>query len=388
MVAFSLLAALAASISGEPDGKAELYASAHYRLHTDIPAREAKDLLKDLETIYGQMAAYFGRGVIKPIPGFVVADVRNFPDLPDDARERVANNEGLTKGKFVGLRSRSRFIPKDGNAAFYACADKQIALHESVHAFCYLAFGTGGPIWYAEGMAELGHYWRGASDVVNADPRVIAYLQAQRPRSLMAITDEADDDPGTWRDYAWRWSVCHFMAHHPTYTKRFHRLGMEYLNVRSDTFASAFGPHAKEIVFEWLFFLEHMEPGYRVDLCAWEWKKATPRGTKKARILANRGWQASQLLAEEGVRYALRSSGKWSLEKRGKKIGPAGANGKGALLGILMTEDRKLSEPFTLGADKEWTAAGAGHLYLRCDDAWGSLADNAGMVKVTIRKAK
>ena len=38
----------------------------------------------------------------------------------------------------------------------YACEDHAIVQHEAFHAFCAQTFGGLGPVWYAEGMAEMG----------------------------------------------------------------------------------------------------------------------------------------------------------------------------------------------------------------------------------------
>jgi hypothetical protein len=71
--------------------------------------------------------------------------------------------------------------------------------------------------------------------------------------------------------------------------------------------------------------------------------------------------------------------------KSGKKLTADGDDeGKGKLVGILF-EDYKLSEPFELGANSEWTATGNGNLYLRCQDNWNSIADNSGTIAVKIK---
>ncbi|QDU63541.1 hypothetical protein Pan216_44210 [Planctomycetes bacterium Pan216] len=381
-------------LADEPDGGTKVHTSKHFRINTDLPDEDAKSLLNDLEKMYGQLVRYFGRGVIKPIPGHVVVRHGNFPDLTPDVRERVANGGGICKGSFIGERRGSRFIPRDGDATFYAAGKKQVALHEAVHAFCYLSFGRAGPVWYAEGMAELGQYWRGTTDEVNADPHVIRYLKLEPPRTLLQVANDADPDPGGWQEYAWRWSLCHFLAHHPEYTRRFHRLGLGYLNGENVSFVQAFGSDADKITFEWRQFIADMEPGYRVDLCAWDWEwgtKLRQGAYRRARIEAKRGWQSAMVQVEEGVTYSLKASGKWRIEKKGASLGPEGlpeSDGRGALEGIVMTEDWELSEPFILGDTEDWTAPSSGHLYLRCHEPWSKLNDNFGKLNIGIRRPR
>jgi hypothetical protein len=47
--------------------------------------------------------------------------------------------------------------------------------------------------------------------------------------------------------------------------------------------------------------------------------------------------------------------------------------------------DYKLSEPIELGAYGTFTPPSEGHLFLRCRDAWGALADNQGKINFLIR---
>ena len=40
------------------------------------------------------------------------------------------------------------------------------------------------------------------------------------------IARVAPGRPGDWRDYAWRWALCHLLAHDPTYADRFRALAV------------------------------------------------------------------------------------------------------------------------------------------------------------------
>ena len=44
----------------------------------------------------------------------------------------------------------------------------------------------------------------------------------------------------------------------------------------------------------------------------------------------------------------------------------------------------QLNEPFDLGKNTKWTANQDGWLYLRCRDDWKAIADNDGVIEVTV----
>ena len=54
---------------------------------------------------------------------------------------------------------------------------------------------------------------------------------------------------------------------------RFRPLGLGFLGEQKVSFEETYGAMAAEISFEYLFFVAHLEQGYRVDLCSWDWKK-------------------------------------------------------------------------------------------------------------------
>jgi hypothetical protein len=148
---------------------------------------------------------------------------------------------------------------------------------------------------------------------------------------------------------------------------------------------------SKEISFEYLFFLQHMNQGYRSDLCSWDWKTKSQRlrgtATIQSKIVANRGWQASRVMVKEGDKIAYTASGEWDLGKSGPKVGPDGNDaGMGGLEGVLFS-DYQLTPPFPLGASGDYEATSSGTLFLRCRDDWCEIADNGGAVTVKFKVA-
>jgi hypothetical protein len=57
----------------------------------------------------------------------------------------------------------------------------------------------------------------------------------------------------------------------------------------------------------------------------------------------------------------------------------------GAILSKDSDGEYTLSQPFPLGAEGTFKPPASGKLFVRCEDAWGSLADNQGRITVKIK---
>ncbi|WP_437228902.1 hypothetical protein SH661x_001147 [Planctomicrobium sp. SH661] len=369
----------------------QLYTSKNFQVMTDIPQAEAKDLLDRLETMLKLVAAYFGSPLRKPIRMYVVKDFANWPQselqkMEPDGIASIRQQGGLTITTTRGIRNGPKL---DADAIVYATADHGTPQHEAIHAYCGITFGETGPTWYSEGMAEVGQYWKANDKGVNAKQGVIDYLKSREPKPLAEIINNPLETTGdSWQNYAWRWAICHMLGFNENYTARFKPLGMGFLTGANVSFDSVYGGQLQEIDFEYRLFLKDLEPGYRCDLCSWDWKtpfkavKAKPGSM--AKINAKEGWQASRGLVESGVTYQVSTTGTWKLSKDGEELTAAGeADGKGQLMGIIF-KDYTLSEPFPIGDSRTFTAPADGKLFLRCGDNWGELGDNQGTITVRV----
>jgi hypothetical protein len=378
----------------EAEGPAN-FRSTHFLVHTDLPPKEARELLGRLETMLALVSKYFGQPSAGVIECYVVKDLGVWPaDALDAAgRAKIAQGAGITHVDTLSRGAKTLAA----RAVVYAAADRGTPQHEAVHAYCGQTFGRTGPLWYSEGMAEMGQYWREGDASVQCPAYVIDYLRGNRPKPLDEILVE-DDTSGagagpartgdSWQNYAWRWALCHLLANNANYSERFRPLGLGYLSGANVSFADTYGAMAGEIDFEYRFFLEHVEQGYRVDLCSWDWKRKFREPTggvgARARVVANRGWQPSGALVRGGQTYAYRASGTWQISPEHRDLTADGLDdGAGRLEGVVF-KDFALSEPFALAAQGTFTAPGDGRLYLRCRDRWSELADNTGSVAVKI----
>ncbi|MCE2726036.1 MAG: hypothetical protein LW698_04560 [Planctomycetaceae bacterium] len=379
------------ALSDEPKQEPRLVRSAHFAFLTDVSDREAKIIIDKLERMAGLLEKYFGRGPAGPIEGFIVRDLAVFPPgtLTEAAGVAKIREEA---GVCFNLR-----LGNQRKATLYSCADHGVIQHECTHGFCHMTFGSTGPTWLAEGVAELGNYWKEGEAAVDVEPGVMGYLQKAQPkRGLLEIAVPGRTPSGTWQDYAWRWALCHMLAFNPNYADRFKPLAIALMEEQPGvSFESVYGPVAKQVSFEYDQFLRHVGNGYRADLAAWPWKarfrKPQGEASLKATVKAKAGWQASGLEVDQAARYACEATGTWQTAAAGAPCSAAGdAAGRGRLEGAVLAETDggfTLSAPFVLGEKGTFSAPAAGRLVLRCADDWTQLGDNDGEVEVTLRRS-
>lgn len=371
------------------------YSSKNFALRTDLEPDDARELLARLETMLVLVSRYFGKPNQQIIEMNVVKDQANWPpgSIDGDALASLEAGGGITLSVTSFQRNGSGQRQVVGaKSVVWAVADRGTPQHEAVHAYCHQTFGRTGPTWYSEGMAELGQYWKEKEDGVNIHDGVLQYLKSEDPKELTEIVAPGQQTGDSWQNYSWRWALCHLLAANPNYAPRFKPLGMALLNDQQTSFEAVYGPMAKEITFEYNFFLKHIDQGYRADLCSWDWKAKFQRlkgtGAAQVKVDAMRGWQPARVVVKSGDKLSFTATGEWLPTKSGKKVTAEGAeDGKGKLVGILF-DDYVLSEPFELGAEAVWEAAGDGNLFLRCQDDWNSIADNSGAITVKIRNAE
>jgi hypothetical protein len=365
------------------------FSSLHFLVHTDLDSKEANDLLRQLETELKFIATYWGRPPSGVLECYIA---KNFDAWPADVVAQM-DPQGVSQIKAQAgvcvCRSMSkgnRFIAK---ARLYAVSKDGVPLHEAVHGYCGQAFGRTGPKWYAEGMAELGHYWLNGQKGVNTPASVVKYLKKTEPREIESLIDTSAETGGTWEDYCWWWFLCHLLENNPNYSAQFRALGPELLMAKETGFREVFGSVARQLKFEYNFFLQHLEVGYRVDLTAWDWKKKfTPLTSASRTILvvvqAGRGWQPSGLTLAKGTRYQYSSTGTWRPGKGAEAVGAGGDDdGLGRLVGVVM-KDYRLSQQFDLGESGTLNAPDDGNLYLRCRIPWKQLSEASGRLNVKL----
>ncbi len=374
------------TLSDTPPAAPRLVRSAHFAFVTDVSDREWAVISEKLERMVKALETFLGRRMTGVVEGFVAKDLGKFPSGLIDEPFGV---QKIQRGEGVCVNSR---LGNQRHARLYSCADHGVIQHECVHGICHLAFGSTGPTWLSEGIAELGNYWKEGDRAIDLPAPVVGYLQNATPkRKLLEIAIPGRTESGTWQDYAWRWALCHLLANNPNYSRRFVPLAIALMEEKQGaSFESVYGPVAKEISFEYDQFLNTLGNGYRSDLTAWPWAAKFQKlgsGEVKLKIKAQAGWQASKVLVEEGTAYEIVADGTWRIAAAGKQLTADGeADGRGRLAGAVFS-DFTLSKEIPLGVKATIKPPTSGQLFLRCVDTWTELADNDGDLMVVIRRA-
>ncbi len=368
------------------------FKSTHFLIHTDLTAKEAHELLGRLELMLGLISKYWGHPPVGTIECYVVKDLHVWPAGSLDPAGLAKIREGAGVTLVETLTQGNRTVAS--KAVVYAVADHGTPQHEAVHAYCGQTFGQTGPLWYSEGMAEMGQFWRQNDTSVHVHPAIIDYIRASRPKPLSEILSERslDRTGDSWQNYAWRWALCHLLENNPNYSPRFRMLGLGFLTGQKVSFADSYSAMLNEIAFEYRFFVRHLEDGYRVDLCRWDWnrkfKEPSAGSPISARVAAARGWQPSGVTVAADKKYDYSASGLWRTGKDTQDTTADGSSDGGGRLEGVIFKDFGLSEPFALGAYGSFTPPSEGQLYLRCRDKWNALADNHGAMSVKIKNAQ
>jgi hypothetical protein len=367
---------------------AEAYAirdvrSRHFLIHTDLSSDKADDFVERLEAMLGFISKYWGQPTRGVIECYIVHSPNEFPvaAIAPFGLHAVKTVGGATLWPLTSEGKR-----KDAKSVVYASARLEVVQHEAIHAYCHQTFGRIGPVWYSEGMAEVGRFWKDGDIAVRADPREIEFLRNNPPRSLAELVSPAQVTGDCWQNYASRWALCHFLVSNSNYSYQFRQLGSGLLTGKDVSFEQTYAATTRPLFFEYLSFLQHISQGYRVDLCAWDWNKKftglQPGRSLKATIAAGRGWQPTGLTVRAGKQYEYLATGAWQIARQPEAVDADGDDqGRGRLVGVLM-KDYRLGAEFELGTKGSLQLKTDGDLYLRCRNHWNELAADVGRVTV------
>lgn len=397
-----------------------LYTSRHFRLYTDIDPETARTLPPFVDAAYKAWEAYFGK--LPPAPGggeFIITGYL----MRDQSLFRETGLLTPDVPAFVNGRHRgTRFWMNEQPFDYYR---RHLVIHEATHCFMETLAGPRYleelPVWYWEGMAELFGTHRILHDGTIAFGvmphnkaefaglgRIKIIQEAMQSGGFKTLEMVGHLKPNDYLQndaYAWSWAVCQFLNSHPRYRDRFRRLA-EYLTGRrfQIAFHEMFDRDYADLEAEWPLFVSHLEEGYDIERAAIEFRRGGPLNEETpatCEIDADRGWQSSGVLLEEGRRYEVVAEGRftlanepkpWVSEPQGVSFSYAGGRPLGELLGAIRIEEplgqeqkANLLNVNPIGRGQTFAAPVTGTLYLRLNDDWHALSDNAGRVRVTIR---
>ena len=393
----------------------EVFESKRLKLFTDLDAEVAKTLPPLFDQAYESWEDYFGK--LPPardksefqVNGYLMKDKTKF------------ENAGLLKGelpdRFHGRQAGYQFWMLDQEQDYYR---RHLLLHEGTHAFMLAIARLDVPNAYLEGMAE--HF--GTHQVVDGKlqvrlmpfnrldfrghDRLFLMRRDVGQNGIPGFLEVGEWEPARFRrfneSYAWAWGMCVFLDQHPRTHARFQKLGKSLNNpVAKKTFESELKPDLPEIVTEWNLFAGDAWEGFDFKRSAIEFHAGQALvKSQGVEIVAERGWQSSRILVEQGHRYQLVATGQFTLAEKPKPwISTADGitfryfNGRplGQLLATIRTaqaadnEREPMLDVTPLGCTSRFEATRTGTLYLRLNDHPGELADNRGGLKVEIRGA-
>ena len=366
--------------------------SKYFTLHTDISPRSEKVLFEKLDNMVDIISTYYRKRPRGRIECYVVSVPQLWvgnPNIPKYGMYKILRREGVTMSASMTVRR-----VKQTKSIVYACDDHGIVQHEAVHAFCNQVFGSAGPVWYAEGMAEVANYWKPGKLALDIDPVVMDYLANNETHTLEYLLRPNQKTGDSWQAYAWRWALCQMLVQNPNYSRDFKKLGVELMlqgrepgKISFDTYFANVRDH---IEFEYNLFSKNFGNGYRIDLCAWDWEQKPrnlPDGSRaKLTVDAQKGWQTTPILLEAGVSYDVAAQDEWKIGNDQQPIDANGNQDGDGRLVCAIFKDFQLSEEIELGTLTTFTPKQSGQLVFRCREKWTRLEDNSGELTIYVRR--
>lgn len=381
-------------------------------LYTDLSGEEIDRLPALFEQAFPQWCSHLGvkEGELADwrITGFLMKDKARFAAaglLPDDL---PPFKHGYSRDAMLWLNEQP--------SEFYR---RELLLHEGTHSFMWTVLHGSGPPWYSEGMAEyLGtHRWQDGRLTLGYMPRsreespewgrVRIIQDAVAERRALRFPAVIDLPPTAHREneaYAWCWAAVSLLDRHPRYQKRFRQL-VEQVRQKdfNERFRRLFEPDWQELCEEWQLMTANMEYGYDVARSAVDFTpgKPLPSDGAKITVAADRGWQNSGVRLEAGVKYDISATGRYQVAREPKVwwCEPGGVSiryYRGRPLGILLAAVRPdqpapgstttLLRSTAVGLGTTLSPTETGTLYLKINDSAGELDDNAGELKVEVRR--
>jgi hypothetical protein len=381
-------------------------ASNRLTLYTDLPIDESiEELLAIFEQGLPQWCDYFHVDPAKLAGGHVRGCL-----MKDKARFTAAGLLPAELPEFPnGFARGTEIWWFDQDTDYYR---RHLMLHESTHAFMYATFGTCGPTWYMEGLAELlaTHRLVDGQLTLNQFPAngeevpnwgrikmVREAVRSGRPMTLDEILAYPPDAYLKNEAYGWSWAAAAFLDGHPAYRDRFRELTGELQeNDFNRRFRARFAADWRELSIEWQVFIHELDFGYDLVRNAVKFHRGEPVEQGTIAVAADRGWQSSGVHVEPGLDYKITAVGRYQLADRPKVwwCEPGGVTiryHRGRPLGILLAlvvpddmADVPWPQPVPVGAATTLSPEAAGTLYFRINDSPSELSDNAGSVEITV----
>lgn len=403
------------------------YSSNRLLLYTDIAPEKARQLVRLVDEVYDDWEVQFG-----PLPeardrtqfqitGYLMKDAEKF------RRTNLLRRD--PKSLIHGQNEGYEFWMHDQGTDYYRA---HLLLHEATHCVtqCRELEDTQKPVWFLEGMAEyFGTHQLVPSDageepvlkfgVIPSSAEAsrgfgriemirdeVAAGNALSAREVMLLGSQDFAESRTI-PYAWSWSLCTFLAHHPSTTVDFRTVCQQWETQRFHAeLERLLLQHAGVISTDWEIFRNSLTYGFdlrrgaTVQKEASEWKAGS---IVTVDVQADQGWQSTGLNVSQNQTLTFTATGKvtlhettklWISEPGGISLRYAEKKPIGRLIGALRrrrplaTGTTRYWEFFDVGPHVSLPMPADGTLFLRINDSWNDLGNNSGAFQVTITDQK
>ena len=297
---------------------------------------------------------------------------------------------------------------------------RHLLLHEGTHWFMVRKYGSAGPPWMMEGIAEwlATHRWHSGELQLGIipDSREEAPLWGRIPLIQQQLADGLAPSMATILRYdskahqsvdayAWSWAMVIFWRNHPSTKAAFEKI----LEGPLADDASATNQLLRSIQTrrtlvraEWSAMLTGLDYGFDPQRELVQLEHRTEELTRPftiEKLSAEKGWQTTGLTVREGQRFQISAEGRYIVGREPKPwvCEPAGVTlryHRGQPLGKLLLaiaspqpKEPEFSEELPIvpvGAQANVTATVSGQILLRINETGVELDDNSGELSVTI----
>lgn len=369
------------------EARLNLFETKTVRLVTDLPESDIHELLQTADQVWPALGKAFGDlpdGVpvdAVPLTAFVVRDEDSFVK---------AGLFGSLPTEIHGKHEGWQFWMRWPSSSYY---QRHLFAHEAAHCYSLITKPNlpGGWMeaiaeWFATYSDDGGKLTFGVipetSDSVPGWGRIQLLQQDLKDGQRYSAVDVAkmsgDRFQGVPTAYAWGWAFATLLqsVQPETFRELIHQTAAGTCQTK-DIVAAATQLDRSGL---WDWWLEAIEYGVDPSLAA-------PRASSNANaIAAKAGWQGVGQLLQPGERLKISADGLVVLNKDGREW-KSTADGiradyfRGQPIGMLLgrTLNRgRWSSIAAIGQDGHFGTADGGELFLRVNDAWNDLENNAG----------
>lgn len=317
-----------------------------------------------------------------------------------------------------GFQVGDRLWVSEQPSAYYR---RHLLLHEGTHWFMHRKYGSSGPPWLMEGLAELlgTHHWDGQRLTMGIIPQTkhevpywgrVSLIRQQLADgvapSLESVLRYGPTAHQQVEAYAWSWAAVLFLKNHPDTAEVFQRLLKQPMAEDQSLNRWLFRRLSTQwprVRYHWNAFLSDLDYGFepRHGLLAISQQPVRLTAQHRFDLAADRSWQASGVYLRQGERFRVAATGEfvlrdtprpWPSQPEGVTLEYHQGSPLGKLLMTLaapITEEPDSALPITVeavGLGGEYKAVQTGELHFRVNEAQGQLGDNTGTIEVTIER--